>query len=381
LVHLNLFSTTRMEETNIEEPIIIEETIPVAEPIPVDDGIGFVGVIRLLLALAVLVAAVFVRKIVIDQIMSLLGSLGGVSDENKAKAKGFLGGPISVLCIMGGVYLASILADLPDELDFLFVDAQKSFLHIVVFYVVYHSIAPVSQLLHSTSTGQMGLEIREVIVKVTKVLVCVVGLLSILQGWGVNVSAFLTGLGLAGMAVALAAQDTMKNFFGTIVVLADNIFHVGDWIKTPQVEGIVEHFGLRTTFIRGFDTSQITIPNATLADTTIVNFNKCTQRQICWTLPVVCPDNHTSVRLVDAWRSCLENHPGVSKERLIIVQLDKFGCACMEVFVLYYTKETVWIPHLQVKQDVILQFNTIIAEHNSHFGVPTTAVLLSDSRK
>jgi len=282
---------------------------------------------------------------------------------------------------MGGVYIASILANLPDELDFLFVDAQKTFLHIVLFYVVYHSVEPISQLLKSSSTGTMGDEIREILVKVTKALICVIGFLSILQGWGVNVSAFLAGLGLAGMAVALAAQDTMKNFFGTIVVLSDDIFHAGDWIKTPQVEGIVEHFGLRTTFIRGFDTSQITIPNATLADTTIVNFNRCTERQVCWTLPLVAPNNESFSKVVDAWRHHLKNNEGVSQTRLIIVQLDKFGCACIEVFILFFTNETMWIPHLKVKQGVILEFNKIIAEYGCKFGVPTTAILLNDLRK
>jgi len=309
--------------------------------------------------------------------MSGLSVVAGLKDDSQKQARHVLAGPVSLLCIMGGVYVASILADLPDELDFLFVDTQKTFLHIVVFYVVYHGVSPLSYLLKSTSTGQMGEEIREVMVKVKKVLVCVVGFLSILQGWGVNVSAFLAGLGLAGMAVALAAQDTMKNFFGTVVVLSDNIFHSKDWIKTPQVEGIVEHFGLRTTIIRGFDTSQITIPNATLADTTIVNFSRCTDRQVIWTLPVVAPDNESLESLVKAWRDHLNQNSDIS-DRLRICQVDKFGCACFEVFVLFFTKVTDWIPHLIAKQKVIMEFNKIIAQHGCHFGVPTTAVLLTD---
>jgi len=226
----------------------------------------------------------------------------------------------------------------------------------------------------------MGGGIREVMVKVNKVLVCIIGFLSILQAWGINVSAFLAGLGLAGMAVALAAQDTMKNFFGTVVILGDGIFKKDDWIKTPQVEGIVNHFGLRTTFIAGFDTSQITIPNATLADTTIVNFNKCVERKVEWSLPLVAPDNESFTAVVGEWRQCLKNHKGVA-QRLIICQLDKFGCACIEVFVLFYTIDTNWIPHLKVKQEVILEFNNIIQKHGCKFGVPTTAILLDDHRK
>lgn len=273
----------------------------IPENIPSDTkqngGTCYFQIFRFILAGIIIVASIFVRKLLVQYLMVAIKTFSAMEHENEVKVRNILAGPLSLLCIMGGVYIGSLVADTPEELDFLITYAHKSFLHVVIFYIVFHSVDPVAFLLKSTSTGSMADELREIAIKVTKVLVCVIGLLSILQDWGVNVSAFLSVVGLAGMAVALAAQDTMRNFFGTIVVLADDIFHSGDWVKTPQVEGIVEHFGLRTTFIRGFDTSQITIPNATVADTSIVNFNKCTQRQVCWTLPLVAPDNESFVKV------------------------------------------------------------------------------------
>jgi len=345
------------------------------------DEFTYVDVLRILLAAAFIVASVFARKIVVDLLVKGLEASGWDKDHQE-KAKHILAGPISLLCVMSGVFIGSIVADLPQELEFLVALSQKSFIHVIIFYVVYHSISPISELLKTTSTGSLGVmgnELREIGVKFTKVLICAIGLLVVLQTWGVNVSAFLAGLGLAGMAVALAAGDTMKNFFGTIVVLADNIFHANDWIKSAQVEGIVEHFGLRTTFIRGFDTSQITIPNSTLANTSIVNFGRCTERQVCWTLPVVAPNNESFEQVVDAWRNHLKENPDVSKKRLIIVQLDQFGCACIEVFVLFFTNETGWLKYMEQKEKIILEFNRIIGQHGCKFGIPTAAIVLNSA--
>jgi len=179
------------------------------------------------------------------------------------------------------------------------------------------------------------------------------------------------------MACALAAQDTMKNFFGTVVVLADDIFHIGDWIKTPQAEGIVEHFGLRTTRIRGFDTSKITVPNATLADTTIINFGRCTERQVSWTLPIVGAKNEDFVTVVKHFKKHLDENNEISKDRLIIVTIDSFGCACMEVFILFYTKQTAWIPYMEIKEKIILKFDEIVKSAGCRFGVPTIAAIVN----
>lgn len=78
----------------------------------------------------------------------------------------------------------------------------------------------------------------------------------------------------------------------------------------------------------------------------------------------------------DAWRDHLKHNPDVSQERLIIVQMDKFGCACIEVLVLFYTKVTAWLPYMEQKEKIILEFNNIIGHHGCKFGIPTTSILL-----
>jgi len=250
-------------------------------------------------------------------------------------------------------------------------------MNIIVFWLVYRAVDPVSQLIAQTSTGTVGNESRELAVKVAQVGVVVLGFLSILQTWGINVSAFLAGLGLLGMAVALAAQDTMKNFFGSIVIIADEIFKKGDWIKTPQVEGIVEEFGLRTTVVRGFDDSQIHVPNATLADTTVVNFSRCRIRQICMSLPLA--GDSTVAQLIQiktSYKAYLKGNKRICQDKVIIVNLDCFGENSVLLFIFCFTPETAWSPFLEVKQEILFHFKQLAEDAHVSFGVPTRSVFV-----
>ena len=82
----------------------------------------------------------------------------------------------------------------------------------------------------------------------------------------------LAGLGIGGLAFALAAQDTLKNFFGSLMLIADRTFRVGDLVQIGGNEGVVESVGLRTTRIRGLDDSLLTIPNSDLTTAHVTNF-------------------------------------------------------------------------------------------------------------
>jgi len=250
-----------------------------------------------------------------------------------------------------------------------------------VFWIVYDLIDPISLIIQRTGTGQLGEEVRKVLVDLFKGLVVVLGFLAILQFWGINVAAFLAGFGLVGMAVALAAQDTMKNFFASIAMFADKSYQKGEWILTPQVEGIVEEVGLRSTLIRLFDTSLVIIPNANLANSTITNFDRCTSRRISWTLPIA--GNATAEQLhtvVENVRNYVTHHPKVNKEMSIIVSLDSLGQNCFNFFVYFFLTELNWKQYMKDKQDILLLFQKIVENAGTNFGVPTRYVLVKDQR-
>jgi len=120
--------------------------------------------------------------------------------------------------------------------------------------------------------------------KTLKVLAIVLGILIALQNFGFNVMSLLAGLGLGGLALALAAQDTAANLFGSITILFDSPFKVGDHVRVGDTEGTVEDIGFRSTRIRTFYNSEVIIPNSTMAKEKIDNLTQRSARRIRQTI-------------------------------------------------------------------------------------------------
>ena len=125
--------------------------------------------------------------------------------------------------------------------------------------------------------------LRSIIIGLT---ICVV-----LDEWGYNVNGFITGLGIGGLAFALAAQETLANLFGGLVIILDKPFSIGDYIKTANVEGTVEDINFRSTKIRALDKGLVTEPNSVIAKSTIINWTKRDVRRMSFNIGVT---YHTS---------------------------------------------------------------------------------------
>ncbi|MCA9907744.1 MAG: mechanosensitive ion channel, partial [Anaerolineae bacterium] len=117
-----------------------------------------------------------------------------------------------------------------------------------------------------------------------QVVVIVFALVIIIQEWGYDVSAIIAGFGLGGLAFSLAAQDTIANLFGFSMIVGDRPFNVGEYIKTPDVEGTVEYVGVRSTRIRQLDQALVTVPNKQLANSVIVNWSRLSKRMVNFTM-------------------------------------------------------------------------------------------------
>ncbi|MCH9699119.1 MAG: mechanosensitive ion channel family protein [Gammaproteobacteria bacterium] len=122
--------------------------------------------------------------------------------------------------------------------------------------------------------------------KTLKVVVVLTGIIFILSNLNMNINGLFAGLGLGGLAFALAAKDTIQNLFGSVSVLLDQSFHVGDWVVIEEVEGTVEEVGLRSTRIRTFYDSQVVVPNSRLITATVDNMGKRRYRRFKTTLTV-----------------------------------------------------------------------------------------------
>lgn len=207
-----------------------------------------------------------------------------------------------------------------------------------------------------------------------KVFVLVVGGLIVVERMGYSIASLLGGLGIGGLAIALAAQDTLANIFGSLIVFTDRPFKIGDWVRIGDVEGFVEFIGLRSTRIRTWPKSLVTIPNKVLTNSNIENWSAMPLRRVSFRFPIgfdAPPDRVEE--LVDGIEQILINHPGVD-QGYHLVKFDGFSDRGLEIFIYYFTRSTVWKEHLQVKQEVNLAIMRLVRSLGLSFGMPFVRV-------
>jgi MscS family membrane protein len=180
----------------------------------------------------------------------------------------------------------------------------------------------------------------------------VFSILVVFESLGFEVKTFLAGLGIGGLAFALAAQDTIANLFGSFVVVMDQPFYVGEYVRIQGHEGTVEEIGLRSTRLRTAQRTQIVIPNKTVAAEVITNFTRMPQRRVDATLGLRYDNPLESVQLAVAdIRSFLRADPGVHQGQ-IVVSLADFSDNSMRLQILYFTADPDWEEHMAVRDRV-----------------------------
>lgn len=209
------------------------------------------------------------------------------------------------------------------------------------------------------------------IVKSARVLIVIFGALLVIQNLGFNVMSLLAGLGLGGLAFALAAKDTAANFFGSLMILIDQPFRIGDWIKTSDVEGTVESIGFRSTRVRTFYNSLISVPNSTLATTNVDNLGLREYRRTVANLGIT---YDTPTDKIEAFLEGIKNilfaHPKVRKDYFHVVFSD-FGDFSLNVMVYFFLRVDDWSEELVEKQNIYLQIMDLAAELGVEFAFPT----------
>lgn len=214
-----------------------------------------------------------------------------------------------------------------------------------------------------------------------KVIVVIVGITVIAKEWRYDLGALLTGLGLGGLAFALAAQETLANMFGGMTIMLDKPFSVGDWILTPDVEGIVEDIGFRSTRIRTFAQALVTVPNSTLAKTAVTNWSKMGKRRINFNLRIKYQTTAEKMnKLLEKIREMLENHAEIHQQT-IFVFFDKFGDNGYELFFNFFTKTTAAQRFFEVKEDINLKIMQILDELGIEIALPSTSVYIENEKE
>jgi MscS family membrane protein len=211
--------------------------------------------------------------------------------------------------------------------------------------------------------------------KITKVVVAALILLAVMQNLGVNISALLAGLGVGGIAVALAAQKTIENLFGGFTLLVDQPVRVGDFCRFGDQVGTVEDIGLRSIRIRTLDRTLISLPNAQFSSMQLENFAARDRIRLLFTLGLRYETSPDQLRwLLTELRRLLIAHPALDEPAR--ARLVGFGAYSIDIEIFSYVKTDDWNEFLAVREDVLLRIMEVVAASGTDFAFPSQTTYL-----
>lgn len=204
-----------------------------------------------------------------------------------------------------------------------------------------------------------------------KIVLVFVGLLILLQNLNVNVGSLLAGLGIGGLAMALAAKDTIANFFASVMIFIDRPFRIGDLVKVEDVEGRVEEVGFRSSRIRTLADSLVTLPNARLAEAKIENMGARRHRRMLETFSVT---YDTPVERIEAFvegiRAIVWAAERTRKDKFE-VHLSRLADSSLDVTLHCYVEAAEWSDELVARHDILLEVLRLAESLGVRFAFPT----------
>lgn len=284
--------------------------------------------------------------------------------------------PLTTFIVVLGVYMASLYLPLAPAVDAFILQIFRALIIIFIAWGLYNFISSAVLMLELSS--KFNIQVDPILIpfltKLFQFIIIALSITIIAQEWGYDVNGFIAGLGLGGLAIALAAKDTVANIFGGFVIITDKPFSVGDWIETSEVEGTVEELSFRSTRIRTFAHALVTVPNSVLANQAITNWTRMGKRRVSFHLGVTYTTPRVKLqRCVEGIQTLLEQHDGVHKD-LIFVKFDVFGASSLDIFIYFFTITTKWGEFMAVKEDINLKIMKILEDEGVSVAFPSRSL-------
>ena len=333
---------------------------------------------RLLFSLGIIILTFVVRKIVIFFFENWLHRIARkTSWEFDDKMVPAMRSPISWLVFVIGIFLALSMLSFSPELDLVIVLGFKAATMTVVFWGILRAVDVFAEtmtgLAKDRDLGVYGF--IPLIQKAARTFLIIVAVILVVQNMGYSVSSLLAGLGIGGLAVALAAQETLGNFFGSVSLVADRPFKVGDWIQVGgKIDGDVEEIGMRSTKVRTWSKSLMTIPNKVLANEIIENWSKMPKRRVKQYIGVTYSTPADTMHdLVEDIKQLLREDEGVQQD-FILVNFTDFGDSSLQILVYYFTSTTAWLKHMDIRQRINIKIMKAVEARGASMAFPTRSL-------
>lgn len=333
---------------------------------------------NLILPFAVFFAFYFTRKVIVNCIFHPFLKLGKRTGSKRPEQfKDGFEKPLRILFLSVGIFVAFRVCPAVYYSGSSWPIIVKCFRSLLVFLFAWglYRMAGSKELTEALFAKKFDLQTDSVIVPVVsnlaRFVIAALAVLIIAQEWNYSISGLLAGLGLGGLAFALAAKDMLANIFGGLIILLDKPFSLGDWISTGDVEGTVEDINFRSVKVRTFSQAVVTVPNAKLADAPVTNYSRMGKRKVTFNIGL---KFGTTVKQMKACtekiRQMLLDDDNIDNETIIAV-FDSFGESSLNLMLYFFTKTTDWKEYLDAREKVYYAVLDILESEKAQLALPT----------
>jgi len=282
--------------------------------------------------------------------------------------------PLGTLALAGALALGLPSAGLPTsahEACSFAVRLIAALSAVMVLYRVVDLFAAFLQARAERTRTKLDDQLVPLVRKGLKGVVIAVGVVFVLQNLDVDVGSLLAGLGLGGLAFALAAKDTLANFFGSLTIFLDKPFQIGDWVTVAGAEGAIEEVGFRSTRVRTIYDSLISVPNAKIVDAAIDNYGQRRYRRISTTLQLDYRTPPLQIEaLCDGVRALIRAHPKTRKDAYE-VHVSALAESAVQVMVHFFLQVPSWSEELRCRHEIFIDLLRLADRLHVAWAYPT----------
>jgi MscS family membrane protein len=287
--------------------------------------------------------------------------------------------PVAAFVMVVGIFASLKVLKLPPELDAYLPYGSKVAFSLVLFWGLWRALAAVLEHVAEISRerGSGVAAFMPWIKKSVLTVFMVFGVLLTIQSLGYDVKAILAGLGIGGLAFALAAQDTIANIFGAVVVAIDQPYKIGETVRIGTNVGMIEDIGLRSTRVRLIDKSLMVIPNKTVAAETITNLSRFTRRRIDQVIGLTYDTKPEQMdEMVQEIRRIITAQPEVDAAGVMVFFRD-FGASSLDIWMVYEVPDPDFQKAMRCRQRVNMEIMRAVDQRGLAFAFPTQTVHLA----
>jgi MscS family membrane protein len=333
------------------------------------------GIIIISIVVALLIRGIF-AKLIVSKVKRIVQKTTTNIDDDLFDA---LIPPFKLLPIVIVSLTVTLYFEIDSTLGLYFQKINNTLATIFVFWLIHQALIPFSNFF-SKLEKILTKALVSWIIQSLKYLIIFLGVVAVLEVWGIKIGPVIAGLGLFGVAVALGAQDLFKNLISGIMILLEKRFHIGDVIEVPgHTEGTVEQIGFRSTLIRKFDSTPITIPNYIFAEAPILNYSNRINRRINWTVGLEYSSTLEQIKkLTDHLREYLDNSDNfiVNNNYKAFIRLDKFNNSSIDILIYCFTSTNDWEKYLEIKEKLAIEIKNKVEELKLNFAFPSQSIYI-----